>query len=66
MSLIIGDAAPDFELPNQFGQNVTLSEFKGKSQLSWFSTLCHFQASAKANFAKLGTILPVLRTKTLN
>ncbi|CAB4556029.1 MAG: redoxin domain-containing protein [Actinobacteria bacterium] len=30
MSLIIGDEAPDFELPNQFGQNVTLSEFKGK------------------------------------
>lgn len=30
MTLIIGDAAPDFSLINQFGETVTLSEFKGK------------------------------------
>jgi len=29
MSLIIGDQAPDFSLTNQFGETVTLSEFKG-------------------------------------
>lgn len=30
MSLIIGDAAPEFELPNQFGETVSLADFKGK------------------------------------
>lgn len=30
MSLIIGDLAPDFTLSNQFGENVTLSDFRGK------------------------------------
>ena len=30
MSLIIGDAAPDFSLPNQFGETVTLSDFRGE------------------------------------
>jgi len=30
MSLIIGDLAPDFTLANQFGENVTLSSFRGK------------------------------------
>ena len=30
MSLIIGDLAPDFTLANQFGENVTLSDFRGK------------------------------------
>jgi peroxiredoxin len=30
MSLIIGEAAPDFSLVNQFGETVTLSEFRGK------------------------------------
>ncbi|MEN9749439.1 MAG: hypothetical protein RL149_517 [Actinomycetota bacterium] len=30
MTLIIGDTAPDFSLINQFGETVTLSEFKGK------------------------------------
>ncbi len=29
MSLIIGDPAPDFELVNQFGENVRLSSFRG-------------------------------------
>ncbi|MBP6043762.1 MAG: peroxiredoxin [Rhodoluna sp.] len=30
MSLIIGDDAPDFSLANQFGETVTLSDFRGK------------------------------------
>ncbi|MEY4301426.1 MAG: hypothetical protein RJA30_577 [Actinomycetota bacterium] len=30
MSLLIGDAAPDFSLVNQHGETVTLSQFKGK------------------------------------
>ena len=30
MTLIIGDHAPDFELFNQFGENVKLSDFRGK------------------------------------
>lgn len=29
MSLIIGDVAPDFELANQFGESVKLSDFRG-------------------------------------
>ncbi len=29
MSLIIGDQAPDFELSNQFGETVKLSDFRG-------------------------------------
>lgn len=29
MSLIIGDLAPDFTLTNQFGEEVTLSSFRG-------------------------------------
>lgn len=30
MSLIIGDQAPDFELVNQFGETVKLSDFRGE------------------------------------
>ncbi len=33
MTLIIGDTAPDFSLINQFGETVTLSEFKGKKNV---------------------------------
>jgi peroxiredoxin len=29
MSLLIGDLAPDFSLPNQFGETVALSQFRG-------------------------------------
>jgi peroxiredoxin len=29
MSLLIGDLAPNFTLPNQFGEDVTLSQFRG-------------------------------------
>jgi peroxiredoxin len=30
MSLLIGDSAPDFSLANQFGEMVSLADFKGK------------------------------------
>lgn len=33
MSLIIGEAAPDFSLTNQFGETVTLSDFRGKKNV---------------------------------
>jgi peroxiredoxin len=33
MNLIVGDLAPDFSLINQFGETVTLSEFKGKKNV---------------------------------
>jgi peroxiredoxin len=33
MSLIIGDQAPDFTLTNQFGEEVTLSSFRGKKNV---------------------------------
>lgn len=32
--LIIGDPAPDFTLRDQFGQDVTLSEFKGRKAVA--------------------------------
>ena len=33
MSLIIGDSAPDFTLVNQFGADVSLSDFRGKKNV---------------------------------
>lgn len=33
MTLIIGDQAPDFDLVNQFGENVKLSDFRGKKNV---------------------------------
>ncbi len=33
MQLIVGDLAPDFTLVNQFGENVTLSDYRGKSNV---------------------------------
>jgi peroxiredoxin len=33
MSLIIGDLAPDFTLSNQFGEEVTLSSFRGNKNV---------------------------------
>ena len=33
MSLIIGDQAPDFTLTNQFGEEVTLSSFRGRKNV---------------------------------
>ena len=34
--LKIGELAPNFTLPNQFGQNVTLSDFLGKKVVLYF------------------------------
>ncbi|MEY4019210.1 MAG: hypothetical protein RLZZ590_510 [Actinomycetota bacterium] len=33
MTLIIGDQAPDFDLVNQFGESVKLSDFRGKKNV---------------------------------
>ncbi len=33
MTLIIGDQAPDFELVNQFGESVKLSDFRGNKNV---------------------------------
>jgi peroxiredoxin len=33
VSLIIGDQAPDFELPNQNGEPIRLSEYRGKKSV---------------------------------
>jgi hypothetical protein len=38
MELKVGDKAPDFTLPSQMGDNVTLSEFFGKKPSSCTST----------------------------
>ena len=34
--LNIGDNAPEFTLPNYNGENVTLSNLKGKNIIIWF------------------------------
>lgn len=34
--LKVGDEAPDFELPNQAGAAVKLSDFRGKNLAVWF------------------------------
>lgn len=39
MSLLIGDPAPDFTLVNQFGESVSLSQFKGKNVVIVFYPL---------------------------
>tara|TARA_B100001142_G_C14189105_1_gene599237 strand:+ start:375 stop:506 length:132 start_codon:yes stop_codon:yes gene_type:complete len=31
-----GDKAPNFSLPNQNGENVTLDDFSGKKVVLWF------------------------------
>ncbi len=33
MSVEIGDEAPDFELPNQFGEKIKLSDYRGKKNV---------------------------------
>ena len=59
MTLIIGDAAPDFSLVNQYGEAVTLSEFKGKKNVVVvfyplsFSGICTGElCEIRDNFAK--------------
>ena len=36
--LSVGDKAPGFTLPNQEGENVSLSDFSGKKVVLWFFT----------------------------
>ncbi|MFM7029547.1 MAG: peroxiredoxin [Micrococcales bacterium] len=34
MTILIGDSAPDFTLPNQHGEQITLSSFRGKKAVA--------------------------------
>ena len=59
MTLIIGDHAPDFDLVNQYGENVKLSEFRGKKPVVLvfyplsFSGICTGElCEIRDNFAK--------------
>ena len=59
MTLIIGDQAPDFELINQFGETVSLSQFRGKKPVVLvfyplsFSGICTGElCEIRDNFAK--------------
>ena len=59
MTLIIGDHAPDFELINQFGESVKLSDFRGKKPVVVvfyplsFSGICTGElCEIRDNFAK--------------
>ncbi|MFM5904116.1 MAG: peroxiredoxin [Microbacteriaceae bacterium] len=60
MTLIIGDTAPDFSLINQFGETVTLSDFRGKRNVVLvfyplsFSGICTGElCELRDNFASL-------------
>jgi mycoredoxin-dependent peroxiredoxin len=59
MTLIIGDQAPDFELTNQYGESVKLSDFRGKKPVVLvfyplsFSGICTGElCEIRDNFAK--------------
>lgn len=59
MTLIIGDTAPDFELINQYGETVKLSDFRGKKPVVLvfyplsFSGICTGElCEIRDNFAK--------------
>ena len=59
MTLIIGDHAPDFELTNQYGETVKLSDFRGKKHVVLvfyplsFSGICTGElCEIRDNFAK--------------
>ena len=59
MTLIIGDHAPDFELTNQYGETVKLSDFRGKKPVVIvfyplsFSGICTGElCEIRDNFAK--------------
>jgi peroxiredoxin len=59
MTLIIGDHAPDFELTNQYGETVQLSDFRGKKPVVIvfyplsFSGICTGElCEIRDNFAK--------------
>ncbi len=59
MTLIIGDHAPDFDLTNQYGESVKLSDFRGKKPVVLvfyplsFSGICTGElCEIRDNFAK--------------
>ena len=59
MTLIIGDPAPEFELINQYGETVSLSDFRGKKPVVLvfyplsFSGICTGElCEIRDNFAK--------------
>ncbi|MFM1992726.1 MAG: hypothetical protein RL600_554 [Actinomycetota bacterium] len=59
MSLIIGDPAPEFELVNQYGETVSLADFRGKKPVVLvfyplaFSGICTGElCEIRDNFAK--------------
>ena len=62
MTLIIGDAAPEFSLINQYGETVSLSDFKGKKPVVVvfyplsFSGICTGElCELRDNFAAFGS-----------
>jgi peroxiredoxin len=62
MTLLIGDKVPDFSLPNQFGETVTLSDFQGKRNVVIvfyplsFSGICTGElCELRDNFAQFDT-----------
>lgn len=65
ISLKAGDQAPDFTLKNQYGQDISLSSFKGKKVLLSFhplawTSICEIQMRAleakNADLEKLNTV----------
>jgi peroxiredoxin len=62
MSLLIGDLSPDFSLPNQFGETVNLSQFRGVKPVVLvfyplsFSGICTGElCEIRDNFARFET-----------
>ena len=49
MTLDVGSIAPDFSLKNQFGELVTLSEFKGRKNVVLMFYPLHSPVSAQKN-----------------
>ncbi|GAA0597780.1 thioredoxin-dependent thiol peroxidase [Virgibacillus siamensis] len=66
MSVEVGNQAPDFTLPNQDGNEVSLSDFKGKSVVLYFypkdmtpgctTEACEFR-DAQESFSELDAII---------
>ena len=66
MTLIIGDAAPDFTLVNQFGESVTLSDFAGKKPVVLVFYPLSFSGVCTGSFASCETISRFLTVTTSN
>ena len=66
MAVTVGEKAPDFTLPNQDGENVTLSQYKGKNVVLYFypkdmtpgctTQACDFRDNY-SEFEKLNTVV---------